>query len=352
MQEQLITKQYHMAIVKLNFNLNTTSVRHANDIAINVSDNGQTPAKPGMLKCTTATGIYNKDYDIVQISLSISDLTATPLHTAFEEVCRCAEYRGIRVTGAELVTPVNKQVLITAGKHFLEKQHCSVGIPETDIIRMTVRSMGLDDLYPFIPSEMIIEYQEYHHEPKLTDLTINDFAEEASREDSTIGGGAMAAYMGALAAAVGTMVANISSAKVGWEDRWQEFSDWAAMGQDMVRQLLQLVNEEKTARAEAIQHPTAHTAQVPLRTMKVASQAFLICKAMAKEGTPSCISDAGAGALAARAAVLAAGLKVKNNAIQLEDRELAAQLISEADELINRANTHEAEIMALVTGSM
>jgi glutamate formiminotransferase/formiminotetrahydrofolate cyclodeaminase len=386
-------------LIAVNFNLNTTSTRRANAIAFDVrekgrpmregdtltgaiirDDNGNPMMKPGTLKCTKAIGWYIDEYGIAQVSMNMTDLNVTPLHVAFDEVCRCAQLRGIRVTGTEIVGLVPKKTLIDAGKYFLEKQHRSVGIPEEDIMKIAIKSMGLDDLKPFNPREKVIEYlledAENAHlsslAPRLLPLSIKEFVLETSRESPAPGGGTIAAYMGALAAALGTMVANLSAHKRGWDERWEEFSQWAAMGQDMIRQLLQLVeedtaafngimaafglpkktDEEKAARQKAIQKATLYATQVPLRTMHAAMQAFVICRAMAKEGNPASVSDAGVGALAARAAVLGAGLNVRINAAQLEDRAQAEKLIGEANELVKRAGNAEHEVLTIVESKL
>ncbi|MCR5269452.1 MAG: cyclodeaminase/cyclohydrolase family protein [Prevotella sp.] len=382
----------------INFHLNTTSARSANAIAGDVreagrpmregnlptgaiiyDDLGQPMMKPGTLKCTEAFGRYIDECGIAVLTMDITDLDVTPIHKAFDEVCRSAQNRGIRVVGTEIVGAVAKKTLIEAGKHFLEKQHRSIGIPEDDIIKIAIKSMGLDILKPFNIRKQVIEYLledekgENEKAPqKLVDLTVKAFTEDTTRERPAPSGGTIAAYMGTLAAALGTMVANLSSAKFGWDERWQEFSDWAAMGQDLTTHLLRLTDEdaiaynrlkaaigmpnvneqEKALRAEAIQKATLYAAQVPLRTMKAAMQAFIICKAMAKEGNSANASDAGIGALAARAAVIGAGLKVKINAAQLKDRSKAKELITEAQDLINRSDLHETEIMDIVNDKL
>ena len=378
-------------LIAVNYNLNTTSTRRANAIAFDVrekgrpmregnlvtgniirDEHGNPVMKPGTLKCTKAIGWFIDEYGIAQVSMNMTNLNVTPLHVAFDEVCRCAQNRGIRVTGTEIVGLVPKKTLIDAGKYFLEKQQRSTGIPENDIINIAIKSMGLDDLKPFNPREKVIEYlledAESSKGKKLVDLTVKAFAEETSRESPAPGGGSVAAYMGALGAALGTMVANLSAHKAGWDDRWDEFSGWAAMGQDMIRNLLRLVDEdteafnrimaafgmpkktedEQAERSKAIQEATLYATQVPLRTMHAAAQTFIICRAMAKEGNPASISDAGVGALAARAAVIGAGLNVKINAAQLKDREKASRLVAEAEAVIRKANEAEKEIMAIV----
>ncbi|MBR5030775.1 MAG: glutamate formimidoyltransferase [Muribaculaceae bacterium] len=375
-------------LIATNFNLNTTSTRRANAIAFDVrekgrpvregnpitgtpkkDENGNVIMKPGTLKGTKAIGWYIDEYKIAQVSMNITDINTTPLHVAFDEVSRCAQNRGIRVTGTEIVGLLPKRCLIDAGKYFLEKQHRSTGIPESDIIEIAIHSLGLDDLKPFDPKEKVIEFMiEDDSAKKLVDLTVNGFAEETSRESPAPGGGTISAYMGALGASLGTMVANLSSHKPGWDDRWQEFSVWADKGQVIAKELLHLVDEDteafnrimaafgmpkktdedKAARSAAIQDATLYAAQVPLRTMKESMKVFELCRAMVNEGNPNSVSDAGVGVLAARAAVLGAGMNVKINAGSLKDRTVADALIAEANELIAKANAEEAEITALV----
>lgn len=377
-------------LIATNFNLNTTSTRRANAIAFDVrekgrpvregnpitgtpkkDENGKTIMQPGTLKGTKAIGWYIDEYKIAQVSMNITDINKTPLHVAFDEVCRCAQNRGIRVTGTEIVGLIPKRTLIDAGKYFLEKQHRSTGIPESDIIEIAIHSMGLDDLKPFDPQEKVIEFlldADDNNGKKLVDLTVKGFAEETSRESPAPGGGTIAAYMGALGAALGGMVANLSSHKPGWDDRWNEFSVWADKGQKLMAELLHLVDEDtqafnrimaafgmpkktdedKAARSAAIQEATLYATQVPLRTMKESFQVFELCRAMAEQGNPNSVSDAGVGALAARAAVLGAGMNVKINAGSLKDRAVAEALIAEANDLIARANVEEAEITQIV----
>ncbi|MBR6249160.1 MAG: glutamate formimidoyltransferase [Muribaculaceae bacterium] len=381
-------------LIATNFNLNTTSTRRANAIAFDVrekgrpvregnpitgtpkkDENGRTIMQPGTLKGTKAIGWYIDEYKIAQVSMNITDINATPLHVAFDEVCRCAQNRGIRVTGTEIVGLVPKRTLIEAGKYFLEKQHRSTGIPESDILEIAIHSLGVDGLKPFNPKEKVIEYMiedDAEAGRKLVDLTVKGFAEETSRESPAPGGGTIAAYMGALGAALGAMVANLSSHKPGWDDCWQEFSVWADKGQAMVTELLHLVDEDtqafnrimaafglpkktdedKAARSAAIQEATLYATQVPLRTMKEAFKAFELCRAMAEQGNPNSVSDAGVGALAARAAVLGAGMNVKINAGSLKDRTTAEALIAEANQLIAQANQQEAEITQIVESKL
>lgn len=376
-------------LIAVNFNLNTTSTRRANAIAFDVREKGRpvregdpitgkpkkdadgnTIMQPGTLKSTKAIGWFIDEYRIAQVSMNITNINVTPLHVAFDEVCRCAQNRGIRVTGTEIVGLIPKRVLIEAGRYFLEKQNRSTGIPEQDIILIAVKSLGLEDLRPFNPREKVIEYllEDAEKKPLLADLSVRDFAQETSRESPAPGGGTIAAYMGALGAALGTMVANLSSHKAGWDSRCPEFSAWADKGQSLIGELLHLVDEDteafnrimaafgmpkkteedKAVRSKAIQEATLYAAQVPLRTMKASFAAFEICRAMAETGNPNSVSDAGVGALAARAAVLGAGLNVKINAASLKDRAAGDALVAEAERLMAKADEEETSILKIV----
>ena len=383
-------------LIAVNFNLNTTSTRRANAVAFDVrekgrpkregnpitgkivkDENGNTVMIPGTLKGCKAIGWFIDEYGIAQVSMNITDINATPLHKAFEEVCRAAQARGLRVTGTEIVGLVPKRTLIDAGKYFLEKQQRSTGISEEEIMKIAVKSMGLDDLKPFDPKEKVIEYlmvdeEKAASEERLVRMRCEDFAYETASESPAPGGGSVSAYMGALGAALGTMVANLSSHKPGWDDRWKEFSDWAETGQDILGRLLRLVDEdtaafnrimealgmpkgtdqEKAARAAALEAATIYATQVPLKTMKAASEVFPLVRAMALEGNPNSISDAGVGALAARAAVLGAWLNVKINAASLNDRAAAQALVSEADALAAKAQEEEKEIMETINAKL
>lgn len=381
-------------LIAVNFNLNTTSTRRANAIAFDVREKGRPERignpitgeikrdendkpimRPGTLKGTKAIGWYIKEYGIAQVSMNITDMNATPLHVAFDEVCRAAQARGLRVTGTEIVGLVPERAVIDAGKYFLRKQRRSTGIPKEDILNIAIKSMGLDDLRPFVPEEKVIEYMldaDKGTADKLTALTVKGFADETLRESPAPGGGSVAAYMGALGAALGTMVANLSAHKPGWDDRWEEFSRWADKGVELEEELLHLVDEDteafnrimaafgmpknteedKRLRSEAIQSATLFAAQVPLETMKASFKAFEICKAMAETGNPNSVSDAGVGALAARAAVLGAGLNVKINASSLKDKAQAEALVNEANSLMAEADKAEREIMAIVENTI
>ena len=378
-------------LVAVNYNLNTTSTRRANAIAFDVrekgrpmregnpitgkimkDENGNTIMKPGTLKACKAIGWFIEEYGIAQVSMNMTNLSVTPLHAAFDEVCRAADARGVRVTGAEIVGLVPKSALVDAGRHFLRKQNRSTGLPERELVRIAIESMGLSNLKEFKPEEKIVEYileaDQNKGVKKLVDLTCTGFAEETASESPAPGGGSISAYMGALAAALGTMVANLSSHKAGWDDRWEFFSDWADNGMKVMNELLHLVDEdtaafnkimdvfgmpkgteeEKAARAEAMEAATLYATQVPLRTMKAAYKAFDVVRAMAEEGNPNSVSDAGVGALAARSAVMGACLNVKINAAGLKDRATAEALVKEAEEIQSLAQKAEAEILAVV----
>lgn len=377
-------------LVAVNFNLNTTSTRRANAVAFDVrekgrpvregnpitgkikrDENGEPIMKPGTLKAVKAIGWYIDEYGIAQVSMNLTDLSITPLHVAFEEVCRAASERGLRVTGTEIVGLIPKKAIIDAGKYFLRKQRRSLGIPEREIIKIAVKSLGLDDLKPFDADEKIIEYvlaKDKEKKQRLVDLTVNGFAKETASESPAPGGGSISAYMGALGAALGTMVANLSSHKAGWDDRWEEFSIHAEEGQRIMNDLLALVDEdtqafnaimavfampkttdeEKRLRKEAMEKATLYATEVPLTTMKTALKTFPLLKAMAEEGNPNSVSDAGVGALAARSAVLGALLNVKINAAGLQDKQKATELVDEAVSLAKKAVESESEILDIV----
>lgn len=379
-------------LIAVNFNLNTTSTRRAMAVAFDVREKGR-PAReggsltgkiikdeagktvwiPGTLKGCKAIGWFIEEYGIAQVSMNITDMKVTPLHVAFEEVCRAAAARGLRVTGTEIVGLVPKRVLVDAGKFYLEKQQRSLGVPEEELIKIAVKSLGLNDLKPFNPKEKVIEYLMTDEEvqarkERLVRMSVKGFARETASESAAPGGGSVSAYMGALAAALGTMVANLSAHKRGWDDRWKEFSDWAERGQDVMERLLRLVDEdteafakimdvfsmpkgteeEKAARAEAMEKATLYATRVPLKTMQTAMEAMPVALAMARIGNPASASDAGVGAIAALAAVRGAHLNVRINAAGLKDRALAAELTDEAARIEAEAVAAEAEVLAEV----
>jgi glutamate formiminotransferase/formiminotetrahydrofolate cyclodeaminase len=376
-------------LIAVNFNLNTTSTRRANAIAFDVREkgrpkregnpitgkivtdaNGEPVMLPGTLPGTKAIGWMIAEYGIAQVSMNITNLSKTPLHVAFDEVSDKAQKRGIRVTGLEIVGLVPKKAIIDAGKYYLAKQSRSLGVTEAEIIKIAIKSMGLDDLKPFDPSEKIIEYVLEKEEAmtKLIDMTCRAFADETASESPAPGGGSISAYMGALGAALATMVANLSSHKAGWDDRWEEFSDWAVKGQHIKDDLLALVDEdtnsfnrvmdafglpktteeEKAVRTAAIQEATRYATEIPFKTMQRSFDSFEIIKAMAEQGNPNSVSDAGVGALCARSAVMGAFLNVKINAAGLKDRAFADELLARGAEIERNAIELEAEIMRIV----
>lgn len=374
-------------LIAVNFNLNTTSTRRANAIAFDVrekgrpmreggkvtgkpmkDENGNTIMIPGTLKGTKAIGWFIDEYGIAQVSMNITDMKATPLHKAFDEVCRAAAARGLRVTGTEIVGLVPKSAILDAGRHYLKMQQRSLGIPEEEIVKIAIKSMGLDDLKPFNPEDKIIEDMLEKPGKRLVDMTVTGFADETSSESPAPGGGSISAYMGALGAALGTMVANLSAHKAGWDDRWEEFSEYAVKGRETMTALMALVDEdteafnrimavfampkgtpeEKAARSAALQEATLYATEVPLRTMRESVKVFDLAEAMARQGNPASVSDAGVGALAARAAVLGAYLNVRINAAGLKDREQADKLLKEAADIAATAIRRETEVLEVV----
>lgn len=376
-------------LIAVNFNLNTTSTRRANAIAFDVREKGRPKREgnpitgkvvkddagepvmiPGTLKGTKAIGWFIAEYGIAQVSMNITNLSQTPLHIAFDEVSEKAQKRGLRVTGLEIVGLVPKKAIIDAGEYYLAKQNRSLGVTDAEKIKIAIKSMGLDDLKPFEPNEKIIEYVLAVEEKaaSLVDLSCRGFADETASESPAPGGGSISAYLGSLGAALATMVANLSSHKAGWDERWEEFSDWAVKGQNIKDELLFLVDEdtnsfnkvmdafglpkttdeEKAARTAAIQHATKYATEIPFRTMQRAFDAFEIIKAMAEEGNPNSVSDAGVGAICARSAVMGAYLNVKINAAGLKDRVFADDVLAKGAEIERKAIEMESEIMTIV----
>ena len=375
-------------LVAYNINLNTTSSRWANAIAFDVREKGR-PRRtgnpltgpvvldgdgrevwiPGSLQSVKAIGWFIQEYGIAQISMNLTDIATTPIHVAFEEVCRAAAARGIRVTGSELVGLVPLEAMREAGRSFLRKQKRSLGVPDRDLVRLAVRSLGLDELGPFQPRQKIIEYaMGADAGNRLVDRTMEDFVFATAAESPAPGGGSVAATVGALAAALGTMVANLSAHKRGWDDRWEEFSGWAETGQASQDRLLALVDEdtaafaavmeafrlpagtagEKEARRAAVQSATRRAMEIPFRVMEEAHQSMVLLAAMASEGLSSSASDAGVGALCARAAVRGAFLNVRINAGGLEDKVFAGDLIKRGRRIDEEAAARENEILAMV----
>ena len=379
-------------LIAVNFNLNTTSTALANEVAFDVRERGRAKREngkivkdaegksvmiPGTLKGCKAIGWYIDEYGIAQVSMNITDINATPLHKAFDEVCRAAQARGLRVSGTEIIGLLPKRSLIEAGKYFLEKQQRSTGIPEAEIMKIAIKSMGLEDLRPFDVREKVIEFliedeEEKARKERLVRMSCKTFAEETSSESPAPGGGSISAYMGALGAALACMVANLSAGKRGWESRWKEFSDWAEEAQQLMKELLALVDEDTAAfnrlmgamrmpksspeqieeRDAAIEAATLYAGEVPLRTMKTAVKAFPLLRRMAEEGNPNSVSDAGVGALAARSAVLGAQLNVKINASGLKNRDDASRLLAEAEAVAADAIKAEEDILNIVNGKI
>ncbi|HEX6916158.1 MAG TPA: glutamate formimidoyltransferase [Chitinophagaceae bacterium] len=375
-------------LVAYNVNLNTTSTRRANSIAFDVreagrakregnsltgrivtDDQGKPVMIPGSLKSVKAIGWYIEEYGIAQISMNLTNTRVTPLHLAFDEVCRKAEARGIRVTGSELVGLVPLKSLTDAGRYFLEKQQRSTGVSEKELIRIAIRSMGLDELAPFKPEERIIEYLlKEDADSRLVRMTVSDFADETASESPAPGGGSIAAYVGSLGAALATMVANLSSHKKGWDDRWKEFSDWAERGQVYKSELLRLVDEdtkafnlimaafalpkatpeEKAARKAAIQAATKAAIEIPFKVMEAAYGSMEVIRAMADVGNPNSVSDAGVGALCARSAVMGAFMNVRINASGYDDKGYVNEVIARGRDIENKAIALEGEILAMV----
>ena len=364
-------------LVAYNVNLNTTSTRRANAIAFDVREAGRTlpdgAHQPGTLKAVKAIGWYIEEYGVAQISMNLTNIRVTPVHVAFDEVCRAASARGIRVTGSELVGLIPLKAMLDAGRYFLEKQQRSTGVSEKELIRIAILSMGLDELAPFKPEERIIEYLLRNDAgERLVKMSLRAFADETASESPAPGGGSISAYVGALGAALGAMVANLSSHKKGWDDRWAEFSGWAQRGQQFKDELMALVDadtrafnaimtafgmskstpEEKAARHRAIQEATHTAIEVPLRVMETAAGAMSLIEAMAEHGNPNSVSDAGVGALCVRAAVMGAFLNVRINAAGYENKAFVEIILSKGKEIAERTQRAEEKIMQIVEGKI
>jgi glutamate formiminotransferase/formiminotetrahydrofolate cyclodeaminase len=372
-------------LVAYNVNLNTTSTRRANAVAFDVRERGRVKRLgdpltgeieldehgekvwiPGTLKGVKAIGWFIEEYGVAQISMNITDIDATPVHVAFDEVCKSAESRGMRVTGSELVGLIPLSAVLDAGRHYLRKQQRSTGVSDAELIKIAVTSLGLDELGPFDPNEKIIEYAITDRTGRLVDLSVQRFVEETASESVAPGGGSVSAYLGALGAALGTMVANLSAHKRGWDDRWEEFSDWADRGKACHDELLTLIDrdtdafneimaafgmpkgshEEQAARTEAIQAATRLAIEVPLRVMEVSLESMEVIEAMARIGNPASASDAGVGALCARSAVMGAYLNVRINVPSLTDESMAATYLERGRELQDKAIAREATILS------
>lgn len=364
-------------LVAYNINLNTTSTRRANAIAFDVresgrkiqNEKGEEIVQPGTLKSVKAIGWFIEEYGVAQISMNLTNVNITPIHIAFDEVCKKANERGVRVTGSELVGLIPLKSLLDAGRYFLEKQQRSVGVSEKEIIHIAVKSLGLDELSEFIPEKKIIEYLlNEEKQDKLLNLSLQEFANETASESPAPGGGSIAAYMGSLGISLATMVANLSAHKKGWDKRWKEFSAWAEKGQKIKDELLYLVDEDTNAfnkimeafslpksseqevkfRSEAIQNATKFATEVPLKTMILAYSSFPIIKAMAEIGNPNSISDAGVGALCARSAVIGAYMNVRINAAELKDEAFKKEILAKAEKIKNDAIKEEEAILKIV----
>ena len=364
-------------LVAYNVNLNTTSVRRANAIAFDIreagrkikNEKGEEIVKPGSLKSVKAIGWYIEEYGIAQISINLTNINVTPMHVAFDETCKKAEARGIRVTGSELVGLIPLKAMLDAGKYFLKKQKRSAGVSENELIRIAVISMGLDELAPFKPEEKIIEYMLMDKsENKLVSMNLSDFADETASESPAPGGGSIAAYIGALGVSLGTMVANLSSHKKGWDERWEEFSNWAEKGQQYKNELVRLVDadtkafiqimdafslpkstdEEKANRKVAIQKATKRAIEIPFAVMENAYASMEVIKAMAETGNPSSVSDAGVGALCARSAVMGAFMNVRINAAGYDNKDFVNDIITKGKDIEDKAIESEKAILKIV----
>jgi glutamate formiminotransferase/formiminotetrahydrofolate cyclodeaminase len=368
-------------LIAYNVNLNTTSTRRANAVAFDVREAGRTITdekgnktnQPGTLKFVKAIGWYIEEYGIAQISMNLTNIEVTPVHIAFDEVCKSAAARGMRVTGSELVGLIPLKSMLDAGKYFLQKQQRSVGVSEKELIKIAIKSMGLDELAPFNPDERIIEYLlKDKSASKLISMTLTDFADETASESPAPGGGSISAYAGVLGASLGTMVANLSSHKKGWDDRWEEFSNWAEKGQYYKNELLKLVDldtsafnkimesfslpkstdEEKAARTAAIQAATQYAIEIPFKVMELSFGSMKVIKAMAETGNPNSVTDAGVAALCARTAVLGAFMNVKINASGYNDKAYVSAIIGRGEALEKQAIALETEIIALVSSKI
>jgi glutamate formiminotransferase/formiminotetrahydrofolate cyclodeaminase len=379
-------------LVAYNVNLNTTSVRRANSIAFDVREAGRVKREgdpvtgkivldehgkpvniPGTLKSVKAIGWFIEEYGVAQISMNLTNINITAVHTAFDEVCKKADSRGIRVTGSELVGLIPLKAMLDAGKYFLRKQKRSTGVSEKELIKIAVKSLGLDELGPFEPEKRIIEYMlRDKADSRLVSMSLHDFADETASESPAPGGGSISAYVGALGAALGTMVANLSSHKKGWDDRWEEFSNWAEKGQQYTNELVRLVDEdtkafnrimaafslpkvtdeEKKARTEAIQSATRYAIEVPFKVMEAAYGSMEVIKAMAEHGNSNSVSDAGVGALCARTAVMGAFMNVRINASGLEDKSFVNDITSKGAEIERKTQELEAEILKVVNSKL
>ncbi len=382
-------------LVAYNVNLNTTSTRRANAIAYDVREKGRvktddgTPTgkpvldakgekvwTPGSLKCVKGIGWFIEEYGVAQISMNLTNITVTPVHVAFDECCKRAEARGVRVTGSEIVGLIPLKAMLDAGKYFLRKQQRSLGVSDRELIKIAIKSMGLDELTPFDPDKKIIEYklaaEERAKQKRLVDLTLAGFVEETASESPAPGGGSISAAMGAMGAALATEVANLSSHKRGWDHRWKEFSDWAEQGKALHDRLLRLIDddtaafnrimdafgmpkataEEQAARRHAIQEATKHAIEIPFQVMQTAYESMAVIQAMAEVGNPNSVSDAGVGALAARSAVMGAYLNVRINSGDVEDKGWVDDILARAADIQEKVIAAERVILEIVTAKL
>lgn len=375
-------------LVAYNVNLNTTSTRRANSIAFDVREAGRVMREgnpitgkiitgadgkpkftPGSLKSVKAIGWYIEEYGIAQISMNLTNINITPVHIAFDEVCKKATWRGMRVTGSELVGLVPLKAMLDAGKYFLQKQKRSTGVSEKELIKIAVKSLGLDELSPFKPEERIIEYLlKNPADSKLVSMNLEAFADETASESPAPGGGSISAYVGSLGVSLATMVANLSSHKKGWDERWEEFSSWAEKGQSIKNELLKLVDadttafnkimtafglpktteEEKKIRTQTIQEATKFAIEIPFKVMQLSYESMDIIKAMAEQGNPNSVTDAGVGALCARSAVMGAFMNVRINAGGYEDKNFVNDIIAKGKDIEQKTSAKEAEILKVV----
>jgi len=378
-------------LIAYNVNLNTTSTRRANAIAFDIreagrvkregnpitgkkvlDENGEPVRIPGKLKAVKGIGWYIEEYGIAQISYNLTNISITSMHVAFDETCKAADKRGLRVTGSELIGLIPLQAMLDAADYFLIKQQRSLGISESEKIKIAIKSLGLDDLKPFNPKEKIIEYILDSEEKKLIDLKLNDFADETAGESMAPGGGSISAYVGSLGVALGTMVANLSAHKSGWDDKWEIYSKWAEKGQDYMSKLLFLVDEdtnafnkiidgfrmpqgsekEKVARAEAIEKATKYATEIPFQVMETAHASMEVMQAMLKEGLQTSLSDAGVGILCARTAVIGAYFNVRINAKDIKDREFAENILGKSKHIYESTLQVESEAIGYIDTKM
>ena len=378
-------------LIAYNVNLNTTSTRRANAIAFDIREagrikrdgnpitgkkildaNGEPERVPGKLKAVKGIGWFIDEYGIAQISYNLTNISITSMHEAFDESCKAALARGIRVTGSEIIGLIPLQAMLDAADYYLIKQKRSLGISEREKIKIAVKSLGLDDLKPFHPEEKIIEYMLENDEKKLIDFKLNDFADETAGESMAPGGGSISAYVGALGVSLGTMVANLSAHKAGWDERWEFFSDWAIKGQEYKEQLLFLVDEdtnafnkiidgfrmpkdtdlEKKIRLDAIENATKYATEIPFKVMETSFQSMEIMQAMLKDGLKNSLSDAGVGVLCARAAVIGAYFNVRINAKDIKDRGFATDILNKAATIYEKTIALEQETISFIDSEM